>query len=493
MEPLTRNGGFIGATLDFASEEQYITGTVAGSVTHFDTTNGSSVNVTYPTGIQADDIIILAVAADTRDPNSYSDVNGVEFIRIYNDGTSANGSVHALRVTSGTGTYATPNNGDSMNWVCSVFRGVDPTQTLSSMFVNSTEGSGLPNPPSTGSAVSTDAMIVITGALDDDDEANWTPAAPSGFTLSGYNGGTGNNATAMMAYAQGTGVTVDPGAFTAATGSASDACEATTLVLNGGGLVTQYGNYKNSGVWDIPAVYDSLLVPPPPPPPAGPLTFKGYATFSQLNTTSGTIDLTSLSSGTLAAGDLVIVFTASSSYGDGTPNPTISSSGYTLLADSIFGNDTVDVAFTCGYKVMASTPDTGVSITGFPHHTFGLAYVFSGAQIGPFATDVGGNTGQWDSPFISLSIPSGKEAIVISAGASPDSSGYTAIAPSGYNNNVVNFGLTSALATIGTVAAAGTQLITNDETSSASPGVWTGTSTSSSVAWAAITIAVYGA
>jgi len=261
MEPLTRNGGFIGATLDFASEEQYIIGTVAGSVTHFATTTGSSVDVTYPTGIQADDIIILAVAADTNDPNSYSDVNGVEFIRIYNDGTSANGSVHALRVTSGTGTYATPNNGDSMNWVCSVFRGVDPTQLFSSMFVNSASGTGLPNPPSTGSAVSTDAMIVITGALDDDDEADWTPAAPSGFTLAGYNGGTGNNATAMMAYAQGTGVTVDPGAFTAATGSATDAWEATTLVLNGGGLVTQYGNYKNSGVWDLQAVYDSLYVP----------------------------------------------------------------------------------------------------------------------------------------------------------------------------------------------------------------------------------------
>lgn len=379
MEPLTRNGGFIGATLDFASQEQYIIGTVAGSVTHFATTTGSSRDVTYPTGIQADDIIILAVAADSRDPNSYSDVNGVQFDRIYNDGTSANGSVHALRVTASTGTYADNNTLDAMNWVCSVFRGVDPTQTLSSMFVNARELANLlPDPPSTGSAVPTDAMIVITGALDDDDEANWTPAAPSGFTLAGYNGGTGNNATAMMAYAQGTGVIVDPSPFTAATGSATDENEATTLVLNGGGLVTQYGNYKNSGIWDLQAVYDSLYVP------------TSFASASWSTVGSQALDQTTYTFGlnllNPTPGKCLLVVHSFDNDGSVAPTSvTVGGAALTHLGGETSGSARVRVDM---YQGTYSNATTSAVITyAIPQENVGLgAYVLFNAPDAPYST-----------------------------------------------------------------------------------------------------------
>lgn len=345
MEPLTRNGGFIGVTLDFASTEQYIVGSSSGSVSHFATTTGNSVDITYPTGIQADDIIIIANASDNNDPNSYNDVNGVQFERIYNDQEGGNGSVHALRVTGSTGAYAEPNDGDPMNWVCSVFRGVDPTQTLSNMLANDATGeNGLPNPPATGGSVPTDAMIVITGGLDDDDNLNWTPAAPSGFTLAGWNGAQGQNATAMLAYAQGTGVSVNPDAFTAAAGSASDAWDATTLVLDGGGSVVEYGNYKNSGIWDLQAVYESLFVPS-----SG--GTEENAVF--VAPTSSTVSLSGLN---FVSGDNLFVFAYDE---NGTAGLALNTAGWTELQYSYRSGTGTGMVY---HKISDGT-ETSVSVT----------------------------------------------------------------------------------------------------------------------------------
>lgn len=77
-----------------------------------------------------------------------------------------------------------------------------------------------------------------------------------------------------------------------------------------------------------------------------------------------TISLTSLSGGVAsqpAAGDVVIVYYGSSSTAN--RNITIDTSGYESIS-KLYANDTYDANLRVGYKVMGSSPDTSVVVSG---------------------------------------------------------------------------------------------------------------------------------
>lgn len=95
------------------------------------------------------------------------------------------------------------------------------------------------------------------------------------------------------------------------------------------------------------------------------IQYVGGSTTSGLGTTSNiTVSLTSLAGGlssSPAQGDMVIVvLTVASAL---TRNITYRISGYTQIAD-LFADDTYEANLQVGYKIMTSTPDTSVTITG---------------------------------------------------------------------------------------------------------------------------------
>jgi len=203
--------------------------------------------------------------------------------------------------------------------------------------------------------------------------------------------------------------------------------------------------------------------------------FRGGVEGSAINGGNITLDLTALTggSGTAAlAGDVVHVLASNS--GGGTI--AISTAGYTLLLDQ--------VASDYGRKVMGSTPDTSVNITGSGnanHSVVAIALVFSGVdntkpEDATTTTATGSSTNP-DPPSITTTTT---DAWVVAAMVTAvlDTS---VTAPTGYGNQFDIAGDDTSDTTIGmatkTVATPGAE----------DPAAWTNVSTAG---WRGITVAL---
>jgi hypothetical protein len=84
----------------------------------------------------------------------------------------------------------------------------------------------------------------------------FTSSDLSGFVSVGTNGT--NDCSIGTGYVDWTGGTVNPGAFSAGTSTTSDSWTAVTLALKAG-VITTYGNKKNSGLWNLASVFTLKL------------------------------------------------------------------------------------------------------------------------------------------------------------------------------------------------------------------------------------------
>lgn len=237
--------------------------------------------------------------------------------------------------------------------------------------------------------------------------------------------------------------------------------------------------YNNGGVVGVPLNFNTTSFYQQPLD----VEFVGYASATS-NTATVTVNLTALNtSASIQEGDTVIVFAAAT--GTSSVTMSIGTTGYTTFIN-IIGNDSFDTRFIVGRKTMGATPDTSVQVSeSGANFVVATAYVFRNVNSVTSVTATGGNTGQWNSPAIDPNPPNSGKVLIISAGASVDTTGFTAVPPTGYNNNNSSV---SAVGTYGTVLGVGTKEWTSG---TEDPDAWSGVSTATSASWAACTIALY--
>jgi len=185
---------------------------VIGSATQ---NNGTSVAL--PGGLQQNDVVFCAECSDNGPVNVPS---GYTVIR----SGSSNGITYSISYRIMGSTPTTTATGLSVNsrYVFTAVRGVKTNDVLDAISSVSSAATGLPNSP--GLTTNSDATLVFSVGFLDKDAAT-TVLPPDGFTLSGATGrsvetnGNITGSTTMVAYRRfNEPVTVNPGAFTAASG-----------------------------------------------------------------------------------------------------------------------------------------------------------------------------------------------------------------------------------------------------------------------------------
>jgi uncharacterized protein YlzI (FlbEa/FlbD family) len=198
----------------------------AGGITLVGTATSTVANLTLPTGLQQNDIVIVASYRDdstTTLPTGYTagqqgTSNSVNYRWAYK------------RMGATPDTTITGMSGTSVIHIAMVFRGVDSTTALDVTSPTvATNTVGMPNPPSI-TTVTNNSMIVALGYLDDDVIAS-AVTAPTNYTLARAEqyGSSGAGGTVMGAYRLTTTFGAqDPGVFG---GGGDDSWVAATIAL----------------------------------------------------------------------------------------------------------------------------------------------------------------------------------------------------------------------------------------------------------------------
>lgn len=224
------------------------------------------------------------------------------------------------------------------------------------------------------------------------------------------------------------------------------------------------------------------------------LTYVGGASNSGTGSTYS-VSLTSLTGGSgssAQAGDIVIVITGWASTANG--NPGVTTTGYTEEPSStdLYSNDTRDANVSANWKIMGSTPDTSVTVSGFNNAANGggtVVQVWRGVdQTTPMDTTVtttSASNQSASSPNSPSITPVTTGAYVLSGGlGTDDTTPLTKTAPTGYTNAVTVTGTGSTMSvTVGIASKAWTSGAEN-------PAAWTGGETSTSDSWGAFSIAL---
>jgi len=169
----------------------------------------------------------------------------------------------------------------------------------------------------------------------------------------------------------------------------------------------------------------------------GGLKFVGSQSYARDGTTSDvTVPIDGLSGGISSApreGDLVIIYVgvASREVPESVPTP----SGWTLLVNK-GGSDTNSTDLSVYYKVMGSTPDTGMVISGGTQSTLNsmaaAVFVYAGASTDTpvFADANQNNTAEVDAPAIT---PTVLGAVILAGGAGSHRDGTKVYDTSGFS------------------------------------------------------------
>lgn len=268
MESLYINGGMIGATLDYNTTEKYLisegslsyVGNIVSSVAH-------AQNVTFTiTGLTGGsdsapaigDIVIVAIAfrKDSGDNAiSCTTAGYTEIADLFaNDTYDTNLAVY-YKVLTTTETSVSFNSGSTtsnsyIQMCCQVWRGIDIVSPLDVSAVPAVIiNTGTPNAPSI-STVSANSIILAIGASVGASLTNLT--VPSGMSNFLFSGGASVQ-LGIASYLQVNSGAYDPPAFGGGGTSALSSSCAVTVALRAGKV---YGNLKNSGVWDLSAIYE---------------------------------------------------------------------------------------------------------------------------------------------------------------------------------------------------------------------------------------------
>lgn len=220
------------------------------------------------TGIQTDDLVIVAAVAANLSPAIPTGFN----IGFQNTGLANPGRNWSYLFATGTsmtvsGLSSVTTGSSAVNYICTVFRNVSKDIPIT---VNGTAtGTSATITPPAASAIFTNQVAVLLGMLDNDNIADTSSlAAPAGYTLTaakdtgtdGVNLGTTGGSTVMSAYkiltASGTET---PGSFTSTIGN--DAWGAYTLLLGpanaigGATTVSSQTVFTTTGAntWTVPA------------------------------------------------------------------------------------------------------------------------------------------------------------------------------------------------------------------------------------------------
>ena len=223
--------------------------------------------------------------------------------------------------------------------------------------------------------------------------------------------------------------------------------------------------------------------------PAASPTFVGGKTAGfGGGTANRTVTLTGLSGGSETApleGDIVIIG-YSAGYNTNALSLSIVSSGYTTIGP-ITGFDSYDTTLVGGYKIMGSTPDADVVVSGTTDaNAAGVVtiHVWRGVDastpmdVAP-VTDSGANVGRPTPPAIT---PVTSGAIIVMMGGSAGGT-TTGVFTSGLSNFISRYEIDTHR-TAGGVGSA------NWTGGTYTPTQWAGSSTNVAYAWAAITLAL---
>lgn len=386
MEPLTRNGGFIGATLDFGTDEYYTTiGEVSSPVLVGQTSSGAagSTSMSVPAGTAVGDLAILyggadfafgsLNVADTTLCTSWTTVAAGQ-----NDGQAGhNWGVFYGTVAQVVGVMAIDSSGYASGWGLLIFRNATVGNVLNENFLTNT----VANPPAIN--VSSGSTVVTVCGYDD---RSGTISPPTGYTSIGsYAFSAGTSAFLIgSAYKSGLSAgTEDPSAMTASDGS--DYCSAATIELIPTASAEQ-GNKKNSGIWDLPAVYETLYTPAGGTPE--------NAIFANLPTNGSTTF--SMSGLSFKAGDNLFAFLYDENGGD---PPTFNESGWTQLQYT----NSAGTGTGMLYHKIADGTETSVSVTFFGQYDFlgMIFYAINGSYTYQSSSQLFQTSGNPNPPVVS--------------------------------------------------------------------------------------------
>lgn len=302
------NGGMLGATLSFDDNNRYILSQdnptyVTGSTPTGGATT-STLTIALPSGIQEGDLVIVTICIASTTSRSFriSDSSGsvtgyTEVASLYaNDTYDTNLQVgyKFAGATPDTNFYIVGGSG-SANDGCSiaihVWRNVDPTTPMDVTPVTLTQtNTALVNPPAI-TPVTTGAEIIIAGgAAHNGGFDTFTASYLSNFETTGFN--DTNDSSIGLGSVSWTGGTYDGAAWTfSQASSTSFSCASCVMALR---PKITYGNKKNSGVWNLQAALESLIIYP---------AFAGYSLVtSSSSASSRTVSVPSEAS----VGDLLV-------------------------------------------------------------------------------------------------------------------------------------------------------------------------------------------
>lgn len=236
--------------LDFNATDKYLLGyktiSVVGSFTFSTTTS-----IDLPSGLQENDVVFIVGICNngsfTSSPTDYTEVINFDL--------EIDGGLwyKVMGSTPDSSASGLETSGYSKGYIAFALRGLDVSEIFDSVTPTTANGtSGMPDSPSI-TPTSDNSSILTVGWLDDD---VITATAPTNYTLiasQSVNPGDGSYATLMVAIRNLISSAEDPGVFG---GSGTDYWVAYSLVLKRNIV---YGNYKNSGVWDLTQVYESKI------------------------------------------------------------------------------------------------------------------------------------------------------------------------------------------------------------------------------------------
>lgn len=282
MESVYLNGGMIGATLDFADTDKYIldTSTIFTAPTYLGgasgiASNGGAISLNLTSlSLQQDDIlIVMTAAADAgAEINILStDVTQIDSYLFGDDTEDITMEFGYLIVgASPPSSISSRSTGDTDNstvHIIQAFRGVDLTAFSARLFAangyNTNVGFNTANPTFTSVSIQTDNSIVVSLAASSNDLSAGSYSAPEMTDFITVGANDTYDAVGGMGY---TLIETSGGTFTASDWTSADndtakAYASAQIVLPAKETTTfTYGNQKNSGIWNLQAVLESLEV-----------------------------------------------------------------------------------------------------------------------------------------------------------------------------------------------------------------------------------------
>jgi hypothetical protein len=288
MESYFLNGGMIGVTLDFESTERYVIGETTGlaelsyvggrTQTSTGGTANLSVSLTALTGgtdtaPQEGDLVIIAMCIASTANRAYR-ISGYDVIAdLYaNDTFDSNFQVGYKIMGSTPDTTATITGGsgstaDGLALAVYVWRNVDLTTPfdVTSVLNGPVIDTGLVNPPAITPVTSGAIIIAAGGTAHNGGTDTFGASYLSNFLTAGAN--STNDATIGIGHVAWTSGAYDPAAWTfSQTNSNTFSTNSVTFALRPATvLVPILGNLKNSGIWNLSAIFEALyeIIAPP--------------------------------------------------------------------------------------------------------------------------------------------------------------------------------------------------------------------------------------